>query len=257
MNVLAFDLATIPDSLAGRRLHGLGGLSDGEVAKVLFAKHSRKTGGSDFLPPHLHKVVAISGVLCTGDELKVWSMGDQNAKEKELITRFCQVLDEHSPTLVSWNGGEFDLPVLHYRSLLHRVHAHRYWNSGEEGGEMKRGPGSSRCGGRQIDLMDALSGLNASAAVPLDEIAGLLGFPGKPGRSGITVWEAYRKGGLPVIRNNGETAALKTFLVYLRWELVRGNLSELGYDREMDRTRAFLENSGLPHFLEFLQAWNR
>jgi predicted PolB exonuclease-like 3'-5' exonuclease len=32
---------------------------------------------------------------------------------------------------VSWNGGGFDLPVLHYRGLMHGVAAPRYWDMGE------------------------------------------------------------------------------------------------------------------------------
>jgi predicted PolB exonuclease-like 3'-5' exonuclease len=32
---------------------------------------------------------------------------------------------------VSWNGGGFDLPVLHYRGLIHGVAAPRYWDMGE------------------------------------------------------------------------------------------------------------------------------
>ncbi len=40
-------------------------------------------------------------------------------------------IDKYTPDLVSWNGGGFDLPVLHYRALRHGIAAPRYWESGD------------------------------------------------------------------------------------------------------------------------------
>ena len=257
MNVLAFEIKTIPDSLSGRRLYGLDGLSDEEVAKVMLAKRVQKTGGSDFLPLHLHRIVAISGVLRVQEDVMVWSVGDQDSDEQDLITRFYNLWECYSPTLVSWNGGGFVLPVLHYRSLLNRVHARRYWDSGEADREMKSSTDLNRDLWRHVDLREALSGFNPGAATTLHEIAVMLGFPGKPGMGGASVWEAYQRGDLTGIRNDCETDALNTFLVYLRWEIVRGNLSGAEYESEVERVREFLEDSCCPHLLEFLKAWHR
>jgi hypothetical protein len=49
---------------------------------------------------------------------------------------------------------------------------------------------------------------------------------------------------------------LNTFLVYLRFELVRGRLSEEAYERECEHLRAALEEDGRPHIAEFLAAWS-
>jgi len=78
-----------------------------------------------------HRVVAISVVMRSRDSLKVWSVGDETSSEKVLIERFFDGLDKFTPDLVSWNGAGFDLPVLHYRSLLHSVTAARYWETGD------------------------------------------------------------------------------------------------------------------------------
>ena len=45
MNVLAFDIETIPDLDAGRRLHGLDGLSDEDVGKAMLQRRRQETGG--------------------------------------------------------------------------------------------------------------------------------------------------------------------------------------------------------------------
>jgi len=205
MNVFVFDIETVPDVDAGRRLYGLEGLSDAEVATVMFHQRRQETGGSEFLRLHLHRIVAISVVLRSGDHFKVWSLGTPASPERELIQRFFHGLERYTPTLVSWNGGAFDLPVLHYRSLLHGVAAPRYWELGDEDREFRWNNYLSRYHMRHTDLMDVLAAYQPRANAPLDEVATLLGFPGKMGMSGAKVWEAYQAGEIEAIRHYCET----------------------------------------------------
>ena len=129
--VLAFDIETVPDIDGIRRLHGLDGkLADREVADMAFQLRRQATG-SDFLPLHLHRVVAISCALRDRDSFKVWSLGANGESEAEVIQRFFDGIEKYTPQIVSWNGGGFDLPVLHYRGLMHGVRAPRYWDMGE------------------------------------------------------------------------------------------------------------------------------
>jgi len=257
MNTLVFDIETVPDIASGRRLYDLDGLSDEDVARAMFTRRTQKTGGSEFLPLHLHRIVAISAVLRSSNSIKVWSLGSEDSSEKELITRFYDGIDRYTPTLVSWNGGGFDLPVLHYRALLNNVTARRYWESGDEDREFKFNNYLSRFHWRHIDLMDLLAGFNLRAAAPLDEIAVMLGYPGKLGMSGADVWDTYLAGGIQQIREYCETDVLNTFLVYLKWELMRGNLTAALFDRECNLVREWLRESGKNHFLEFLEAWDQ
>ena len=255
-NILTFDIETIPDTISGARVYELAELSDDDIAKAMFAKRMQKTGGSDFLPLHLHKVVAISAVLRTGDSLKVWSLGAVDSTENELITRFYNGIDRYNPTLVSWNGGGFDLPVLHYRSLLNEVVARRYWDNGDGDRDFRFNNYLSRYHWRHIDLMDVLAGFNLRAAAPLDEIAVMLGLPGKMGLSGAAVWSTYQAGGIEEIRQYCETDVLNTYLVYLKWELIRGNFTAERYAAECEKVRALLKSSNQPHFNAFLNAWS-
>ena len=100
MNILVFDIETIPDIATGRRLYQLDGLSDADIAKVMFHKRREETGDSEFLRHHLHRIVAISVVLRRDDQLRVWSLGDPKADEAELITRFYEGIERYTPTLV-------------------------------------------------------------------------------------------------------------------------------------------------------------
>ena len=91
----------------------------------------------------------------------------------------------------------------------------------------------------------------------LDEIATMLGFPGKLGMDGSKVWTAFQAGDIVSIRHYCETDVLNTYLIYLRFELIRGRLSANGYQREGQRLRKLLttDSATKPHFSEFLAAW--
>jgi predicted PolB exonuclease-like 3'-5' exonuclease len=173
------------------------------------------------------------------------------------VRRFFDGIERLAPTLVSWNGSGFDLPVLHYRALRHKVQAHRYWEMGEFDQSYKWNNYISRFHWRHIDLMDVLSGFQGRGRVGLDKMAQLLGFPGKLGMSGEGVWDAHLEGRTVDIRNYCETDVINTFLIYLRFELMRGRLSHEEYEREEDLVRAGLVAAQKPHLQEYADAWSR
>lgn len=254
MNCLVFDIETVPDVALGRRLYGLDGLPDAEVAKAMFALRRQDSGG-EFLPLEQHRIVAISCVLRSLHGLKVWSLGDLESSEAELVERFFDGIEKYSPDLVSWNGCGFDLPVLNYRALLAGVQAPRYWETGDGDQAFRYNNYLSRYHWRHIDLMDVLAAHQGRARVSLANVACLLGLPGKLGFSGAQVWDAYLEGNLLGIRRYCETDVLNTYLVYLRFELLRGRLTRERYAEETERVKALLRAGSEPHFAEFLRAW--
>jgi hypothetical protein len=254
VNILVFDIETVPDVEFGRRLYNLDGLEDAAVAKAMFAQQ-RASSGAEFLPHLQQRVVAISCVLRTREQLRVWSLGDLNSSEAELLARFFDGLEKYLPELVSWNGGGFDLPVLHYRSLRAGVQAPRYWEVGDEDTAFRYNNYLSRFHWRHLDLMDVLSGFQPRARAKLADVAALLGFPGKLGFSGDQVWDAYLAGELLAVRRYCETDVLNTYLIYLRFQYLRARLDGPGLEAEFERLRVLLRGSGEPHHAEFLKAW--
>lgn len=254
MNCLVFDIETVPDVAFGRRLYGLDGLPDAEVAKAMFALRRQDSGG-EFLPLEQHRVSAISCMLRSREGLSLWSLGDLNSPEAELIERFFDGIEKFSPDLVSWNGSGFDLPVLTYRALLAGIQAPRYWEAGEGDQAFRFNNYLNRYHWRHTDLMDVLSGFQARGRVSLANVACLLGLPGKLGFSGAQVWDAYLEGNLAGIRRYCETDVLNTYLVYLRFELLRGRLTRERYAEEVERVKVLLRAGTEPHFAEFLRVW--
>jgi predicted PolB exonuclease-like 3'-5' exonuclease len=254
---LVFDIETTPDVAGLRALYELDAqISDREVAEMAFQMRRQKTG-SDFLPHHLHKVVAISCVLREGDNFRVWSLGELDELEGSLIQRFYDGIEKYTPQLVSWNGGGFDLPVLHYRGLVHGAVAPRYWDQGEDDKDFKWNNYISRYHARHLDLMDLLAMYTGRANAPLDELAKLIGFPGKLGMDGSKVWEAYQQGKLNEIRNYCETDVVNTWLVFARFQLMRGQFTRAQYERECELVRSTLDKLGESHWREYLAAWHQ
>ncbi|MDD4930352.1 MAG: 3'-5' exonuclease [Gallionella sp.] len=250
---LVFDIETVPDIKGLRVLHGLdSSVDDAEVAEMAYQQRRQLTG-SDFMPHHLQRVVAISCVLREGERIKVWSLGEPDEDEGRLIQRFFDGIEKYTPQLVSWNGGGFDLPVLHYRGLIHGVRCARYWDM--EDHEFKWNNYINRYHLRHIDLMDLLAMYTGRANAPLDDLAKLTGFPGKLGMDGSQVWAAYQQGRLPEIRNYCETDVVNTYLVYTRFQMMRGVLSQEAYAAECELVRGELARLNKPHWQEFLAAW--
>ncbi|MDE2459759.1 MAG: 3'-5' exonuclease, partial [Gammaproteobacteria bacterium] len=75
------------------------------------------------------------------------------------------------------------------------------------------------------------------------------------GMDGSQVWETYLGGGIGKIRDYCETDTLNTYLIYLRFELMRGRLEGAPYQAECMRVRDYLTRANKPHLSEFLKAW--
>ena len=253
--ILVFDIETVPDVETGRALYNLTDLTDDDVAKVLFTKRVQDTNGSDFLPHYLQRIIAISVVLRYGDSVSVWSLGDIESSEDEILQRFFDGIKKTSPVLVSWNGSGFDLPVIHYRSLKLSVASDIYWDDGEINSKFKYNNYRNRFHNRHLDLMDILSGYQNRAFSSLDNVSTMLGFPGKMGVSGGDVWDIYLDGDLKAIRNYCETDVLNTYLVYLQFELIRGNLSKQDVENEHRLLIDHISSLKNNHLIDFVEKW--
>jgi len=212
---------------------------------------ARQESGSDFLPHEQHRIVAISCAFRSREGFRVWSLGDESATERELVERFFDGIDKYAPQLVSWNGRGFDLPVLVNRGLVHGVGAACFWETGDDN---KYNNYINRFHERHCDLMDVLS-IYGGRGAPLDELARLAGLPGKLGIGGAAVWESYLGGAFEAIRNYCEADTVNTYLLYLRFQLMRCTYTPERYQAELALLRGTLEKRAEPHWREFLSLW--
>jgi predicted PolB exonuclease-like 3'-5' exonuclease len=256
--VLVFDIESIPDVAGLRLLRGdPEDITDQQVHSA-WCEQRGKEGKSDFMPLHLQRVVVISCVFRSAEGLRVHSFVDRDgASEARVIQNFYRTVEQKMPQLVSWNGGGFDLPVLHYRGLRHGVVAGKYWDLGEDDREFKFNNYIGRYHMRHLDLMDLLALYQPKNNAPLDAMAKLCGFPGKLGMDGSQVYAAFLEGKVEDIRRYCETDVMNTYLLYCRFQKMRGGFTEAEYEQEI----AFVKESldGLApteaHWQEYLAAW--
>ena len=259
--VLVFDIESIPDIEGLRALRGEPADKPDAEVYAGWLEERKARNQSDFMPLHLQRVLVISCVFRNAEGLRIHSFVDRDGQsEGKVVQTFFNAVEKHSPQLVSWNGGGFDLPVLHYRGLRHGVEASRYWDMGEDDREFKWNNYISRYHMRHLDLMDLLAMYQPRASAPLDALAKLCGFPGKLGMDGSAVYGAFRAGQLEGIRRYCETDVMNTYLLYCRFQKMRGGFTEAEYGREIEFVRTTLEalvGEREPHWREYLDAWAR
>ncbi len=252
---LVFDIETIPDADGIRKLYDTPSeMSDEDVVNIALHQNRQKNG-TDFLPLHLHKICTISCAMRERDAFRIWTLGTADSTEAEVIQRFFEDIDYYTPQIVSWNGRGFDLPVLNYRGLIHGVDASRFWDMGEDDKDFKWSNYISRYHLRHIDLMDVMAMYNPRANAPLDDLAKLCGFPGKLGMESNEIWDAYRTGGIEEIRDVSEVKVANTHLVFLRFQLMRGQLTEAAYAQDVALVRETIEGYEGKHWEAYLAAW--
>jgi len=244
MNVLAFNIKTVPDIDAGQRIHSLQGLDDESTSKALYHLRKQQTG-SDELALYLQRIASISIVYRGMDnDITVRSLGDEHTTEAELLTLFFTEIEKRSPTLVSWNGLSFDLPLIQYRLLKNKISASaEIFDAHQE---------------NYTDLQGLLSAGNSALKAPLNHIALMLGFPGNEVIDTEQIWEDFLKGKLKTAREHGEINAMNIYLIYLRVQLIQGGVTIEKLEQECELLKHMLNNqnnSKKAHFERFLAAW--
>ncbi len=250
--VLVFDIETLTDRKSGAHLYDLD-LPEADVDAAL-AKLRRQEAGSDFQRLPLHEIVCISGLwLNEKGQMKLFSFSQEQYTEREILQKFLSIFDKRYPTLVSWNGSQFDLPVILYRAMYHGLSAPSLFDQGEIDNQKRYNNYQNRYHQRHVDLMDVMAMFNGRNFQKLDDIAHLLGFPGKRGLLGYHIPKYVAQGQWLELTSYCEGDVLNTWLVFLRWVLLKGLISPQDHHSWIQQTIHYLQSQ--PQHTEFLQVW--
>lgn len=142
-------------------------------------------------------------------------------RERALLVELARTIGRSRPLLVTYNGRAFDLPVIAMRSLCHAVPAGWYYRD--------RDVRARYSGAGHLDLCDWLADHGAIRAGKLDQVARLIGLPGKTGVDGSQVEGLHARGELAAIEHYCLADVAQTALLFLRFQLVRGALDPADY----------------------------
>ena len=182
-----------------------------------------QTGETERLPapPH-HRIVAIGALLLDAAyEVRRLGIVSESKDEAGMLADFAKLLEERRPTVVTFNGRGFDMPVIATRCLRHGIPLRHYYRASDvryrynaEG---------------HLDLMDYIADFGAAKPARLDVIAKLCGMPGKVGIEGKDVGPLVHAGRIDEVRKYCLCDVVQTAGVFMRLQLVRGELTRETY----------------------------
>ncbi len=260
-NLFVFDIETIPDTNSAKRLLNLESNDENFLREELTKYHLEITEGKNsFLRQPFWKVITISFLEAeiirdfNGLEFyrikEIRSGGDLASTEGDLVKGFFSHLKKNISRLVSFNGKNFDLPVLKYAAMKHEVEATWLYKMGDKWNNYnQRYSLDWHC-----DLADAFSDFGASAKVKMNELCAAFSLPGKIGVDGSQVMKMFDEGKLQEIRDYCETDVINTYLLYLVYQHHNGSISKESFVKCKSELVEFLQKNSekKKHLKEFL-----
>ena len=222
--VCVFDCETIPDIDLVKQNYEITQDEEILICEEAFFAQEEKTNSS-FLPLPFHQVVSISAVI--GDDygkfIKVGTFPGKN--EKEIIKEFFKFIEKNKPKLISFNGRNFDLPMLFIRALKYNLSIPTYFDNTNKWENYR----SRYSENFHIDLIEVLGSYGAVRGLKLDVLAQMAGLPGKYDVHGDEVYKLYFDGELTKIEEYCESDVLNTYWLWLKYELLKGNILTTDY----------------------------
>lgn len=171
----------------------------------------------DSFPPNWAHQVIVIGYLWLDHRYRLVRQGViSGPDERALLAELSDFIGAERPTLVTYNGRGFDLPVIAVRALCHGVPLPWYYKD--------RSVRARYTEDGHLDLCDWLADHGATRAGGLDAIARLIGLPGKVGVDGSQVEGLYAAGDLAAIERYCLGDVAQTALLFLRFRLLQGQL---------------------------------
>ncbi len=201
---LVLDIETIPDA-------------------DLYVPAQPNPGSERSFPPIFACRPVVIGVMWLDENLvckKAGTIGE-GKDEGGMLADFAEFVNKWEPTLVTWNGRGFDLPVLMLRSLRYGVSAPWYYR--------KPGYRYRYSTASHVDLCDIMADHGATRMTSLHGAARLIGLPGKDGVDGSQVEALFRTGQIEALRGYCLSDVAQTAFLFLRYRLLAGLLDRAAY----------------------------
>lgn len=193
----------------------------------------RQDDGDRVPPPPYNQIVTLGCLLLEDYAPKRLGVVGERKSEGEMLLDFAHWLDQKKPTVVTWNGRSFDMPVITSRALRHGVPM-PWWFTDRNTRYRYSTDG-------HFDLMDFLADFGAAKNARLDVYARLVGFPGKTGIDGSKVLPMVHAGRIEEVNSYCLCDVVQTAGIFLRVELLRGSFDRARYRELAKGLLAFID----------------
>ncbi len=261
---LVFDIETVVD---GRLLQRVRYPDAPELTAAAAVARQRaelleKTAGkSDFVPHtfHLPVSVAIAKVAADLELMEVITLDRPKFRPQVIARKFWKGWSAYGqPTLVTFNGRFFDVPVLELAAYRYGIPVPTWFNST---GSQYQQPRNRFNSAAHLDLQDFIGNQGATQVHGgLNLCAQLLGKPGKMDTKGSMVQELWERGERERIDDYCQCDVLDTYFVFLRTRVLAGVITIERERQLVERARAWIEqaaghNLALAEYLRNFHYW--
>jgi predicted PolB exonuclease-like 3'-5' exonuclease len=191
--------------------------------------------GNDFFPLSFHIPISIVAGQVNDERVltDVEILQDTDYSEEALVRTFWQRLERFPGTVVTFNGRNFDLPVLELHALKYGCSAPRYFGGKARNRYLEEG---------HYDLYDFLTNHGVHRLRGgFNVLAKMIGLPGKTEIDGSMVQQLWEDGRLAEIHRYCRHDVIQTYFLFLRVELTRGRLSPVQYEQALGHSAVFRE----------------
>ena len=226
VSYLVFDIESIADGNLISKVRYPSENYTPEKAIEVYSSERMEQFGSEFIPYTFHLPISVA-VIKLGIDLRIIDIVTLDAPKyrPHVITKhFWDGWRAYKmPTLVSFNGRTFDIPLMELSAFRFGISAPAWFNLKERTYEQKRNRYNQDS---HFDLQEILTNYGATRLNGgLNLVANLLGKPGKMGIAGHMVQDLYNAGQLDQINDYCRCDVLDTYFVLLRIKVLIGELS--------------------------------
>ncbi|QDT34876.1 3'-5' exonuclease [Thalassoglobus polymorphus] len=258
VSYLIFDVEAVGDGdLISKVKYSSEELS-GEDALRKFRDELIEKTGKDVLPPTfvLPISVAVAKVSANFRLIDLTVLDEPEFRPAVIAKGFWAGWRHYGrPTLVTFNGRGYDVPVLEYAAFRYGLSLPDWFNLSAPAYEQARNRYNRKA---HFDMMDLFANFGATRITGgLNLLANLIGKPGKSGIDGSQVQDMYTAGKAKEINDYCRCDVLDTYFVFLRAQVLMGKLSLDEEQEIVAETKLWLEErqESQPAFAHYLRQW--
>lgn len=222
----------------------------------------KSQGRSDFIPTTFQLPVSLA-YAALNENFEIVKLGTLDRGEyrpHKIAEQFWGLWNKYKPTVVTFNGKGFDVPLLELCAFRYGIAAPAWFNFR---GPLNTQPRYKFNLDKHFDLMDFMGNFGSMTMVGgLHLCATLLAKPGKMDTKGSMVWDLWQQNEKVRIDDYCLCDVMDTYFAFLRSQVLLGNLSlENEHDLVIGtRSRLFEESknyTGLVEYLEKFALWEK
>ncbi len=255
---LIFDIEAIADGDLVSKIRYPGEGLTGAEALTRYRGHLMAETGKDVLPVTFMLPISVAVAKVDADYrlLDVTVLDAPQFRPHVIARHFWQGWNGYGrPTLVSFNGRGYDLPVLELAAYRYGYSVPAWFNVEARTYEQARNRYNFDA---HLDLFDLISNYGAARlSGGLNLLANLIGKPGKAGVDGSQVQNMYDRGETAAINDYCRCDVLDTYFVFLRTRVLLGKLPIEVEHELVASAKQWLEeqSASLPIYAHYLSHW--